>query len=473
MASAQLTAPQGLAAPGGASGSPSPPPSPRGGSRPSRKKSKKSKDKERSKKDKSERKARKKLEKKFEGLELRLLSQMSGLLAQWQLPPGGTGQQGEGQTSPPQQAGDSPPRSRDPSPAGSQRAPSPASHPGDARPATVSPVPPDVSELDEDEIGVAHQDSFSTYSGQDTPRDSFLVPEEAPPHALARVAGLEDFALTGIAPAFSQPRKTGGPSDLQARMWVTARGGELLQRVPVDKLELNYKVGSGPFQAPPLPRGLLSDRAALEADETMRAVQQQWGTVGQAVTKSLARIEEIVKSLQEKASLSASVSSQDICELAKELSGEAVRPLSHVLRLSASRFNSHQARRKDRVQSVIAKYDFALGQAVKEAPLATSTFFTEDMTPHIKEAQARRANRDMLRAVQGHGPRRQGPYDRPSSGQGPHPRRGAPPSTFTRGRGQQASQPFRRGRPGQGQRGRHHTPSTGRGTGRAGGPTKE
>jgi len=91
--------------------------------------------------------------------------------------------------------------------------------------------------------------------GEEGSHSPLSQPEDLPPRGLARVAGLEHFALTGLAPAFSVPKPTFGPTQLQEHMWVSARGGETLQRVPIDKLELTYKVGAGPFQAPPSPGG--------------------------------------------------------------------------------------------------------------------------------------------------------------------------------------------------------------------------
>jgi len=198
-------------------------------------------------------------------------------------------------------------------------------------------------------------------------------------------------------------------------------------------------------------------------------MQQQWGTVGQAITKSVSMIEEVVKALQDRAASQDVVPAQDILELASDLAGEAVRPLSHILRLSASRFNSFQAKRKDKLQATLARSDFALSQAVRDTPLATRAFFTEDLTDQIKEASSRKAQKDILRAVQGNAPRRQGPYDRPASSSVPSFRRTHSPSKpAARGRGHQGRQPFRPGRPGQGSQGRQQSfpPSAGSGRGR-------
>ena len=244
-----------------------------------------------------------------------------------------------------------------------------------------------------------------------------------------------------------------------------------------------YKVGAGPFLAPPLPQGLLPETGgAKEADEALRGIQQTWGTVGIAVTKSLAMIEEVVRSFRTNAASGPSVSSQDVMTLTRKLSEEAVRPLSHVLRISASKFNSHQARRKDKAQAAIKRHDHTLGQAVLATPLSTSAFFAEDLTPQIREAQNRRSTRDMLREVS-RGSARQAPYPRPQGSQRPQAsatqasaaRGRAPQAAQSRGyQGNQASRPFRGGRPSQGQQGgRRFNAAAGRGSSRGRGATRD
>jgi len=478
MASAQLSSTPGAATPhlaaGGApptgSASPAPPPPSRERSRRS-KKSRKDKDLSLDRKDrkKLEKKARRHLDKRFGELQEQLVSQVSGIVSQLQssalsqgnaLPSGQAPPSGSAQDLAAEASGD---ESDLDSPADLD-----ASHLVEADPASPGPLPPSHQPVTSPPAEQPVEGSFSP-EYQDQWEDASEATGPTEPRGLEQVAGLEGFSLPGLLPAFSLPKRTHGPSDIQQRMWVSARGGEVFHKVPVDKLESTYRVGAGPFQAPPpLPRGIITDRRDTEADESLRAIQQQWGTIGQAVTRGLSRIEEVVRALQDRAA-SGSISPSDIHELSQDLATEAVRPFSHVLRLSAARFNAYQIKRKDRLHSSLARQDFALAQAVKETPLATQSFFAEDMSGHIKEAQTRKATKDMLRSVQGQGTRRPAPYDRPQSASVPSFRRGASRDHAGQSRGRASfsgRQPFRSGRPGQGQRGRHQGSSRGQARGR-------
>jgi len=529
MAAAQLSASPGLPSPsgsrpgGGPGADPPPPPRPSGSgsgepaSPPRersrrRKGSRKDKDREERKREKKrEKKAKAKLDKKFGELEVRLLSQMSGLLERFQPPPPPPAEDASSRESSPDRASpaaspEGPSLSGPPGPSGDMSHDPVESLPGVSGSALSGPLPPVVEGTEEvlqmdpspsdsedfypldafsgEEDGEhhgprAHMDSLMPH----TPGAGSLTSEGPPPapSSLTGVEGLEDFALTGIAPAFSQPRTKPLPSTLQTRMWVAARGGETLQRVAVDKLMSTYSVGSGPFLAPPLPRGLISDRNTKEADATLRGVQQVWGTVGLAVTKSLTLIEGVVKELRAKLSELPPDIASDLDSINKQLSEEAVRPLSHVLRVAASKFNSHQARRKDKVLATVRRYDHTLGEAILSTPLATTEFFAEDVSQHIKEAQGRRATKDMLKAVTS-GTSRQAPYSRPSASAtrgSSYPSQRAP-SHRTRGgqppfnRTSQAGRPFPAGRSSyQGTRGRPASQAAGRGASRGRGASKE
>ena len=326
-------------------------------------------------------------------------------------------------------------------------APAPATSPGSQGPPLLFPV--NLGSEDFMDVADSVQDS------QD---------QEAPPQGMARVEGLEDFALPGLAPAFSVSRPPAGPSELQERMWVSARGGELLRRVPVDRLEQTYQVTSGPFQAPPAPKPLLSLGNVKEADDSLRVVQQHWGTMGIAITKAVTQIEEVVRSLQSHASSQDPIPHQELARLTQDLSGEAVRPLSHILRFSASKFNQLQARRKDKIQAAVIRADPILGSAVRDTPLSNRTFFSEDLSSQIKESQARKSQKDLIKAVasSASGARpRQGPYDRPQHHVPSFRRADSGPNTSSRGRGRGGRQPFRGGRASQAPRGRQATSAAG------------
>jgi len=97
------------------------------------------------------------------------------------------------------------------------------------------------------------QTEDESYSSQplDEWESSSVAADPVGPQGLDQIAGMEGFSLPGLLPAFTLPKKHQGPSDIQQRMWVSARGGEVFHKVAVDKLEATYKVGAGPFQAPP------------------------------------------------------------------------------------------------------------------------------------------------------------------------------------------------------------------------------
>ena len=59
------------------------------------------------------------------------------------------------------------------------------------------------------------EDSMDILEGE----DAFSDPDQdIPPQCMARVEGLEDFALPGLAPAFSVQRPRNGPLEIQDRM---------------------------------------------------------------------------------------------------------------------------------------------------------------------------------------------------------------------------------------------------------------
>jgi len=290
---------------------------------------------------------------------------------------------------------------------------------------------------------------------------------------LARIEGLQDFALPGMAPAFSAPRQQVlGPTPLQARLWIAARGGQAVQHVAFDKAEAAYKTGAGVFQPAPLPKALSFEPAFLEGDSDLRDVQAQWGVIGFAIAKATTKIEEVVRSIQERTNRGEAIPAEDASRLSRDLALHASRPLAHAFRISAARANMAHKRRRDRLVRVVDAKDRVLARALKEAPLGTEAFFAPDPSQElaraIERADRRKSERDssldLVRHMwQGrphaHNRRPDPPRHRPAAALGAPPRQGrgtgqgAPPS-----RGQQNSrQPFRAGRPGRQGRGRRQS----------------
>jgi len=287
---------------------------------------------------------------------------------------------------------------------------------------------------------------------------------------LARIEGLQDFALPGLAPAFSAPRQQIlGPTPLQARLWVTARGGQAVQHVAFDKAEAAYRTGAGVFQPAPLPKALGFEPTFLEGDGDLRETQAQWGVMGFAIAKATTKIEEVVRAIQDRANRGEAIPAEDATRISRDLALHASRPLAHALRISAARANMAHNRRRDRLVRVVDAKDRVLAKALKQAPLGTEAFFapdaTQDLARAIDRADRRKSekdsNLDLMRHLWQGRPRSQHrqqdpPRHRPSAAQGAPPRhsRGArqgAPAT----RGNQGSrQPFRAGRPGRQGRGR-------------------
>ena len=284
---------------------------------------------------------------------------------------------------------------------------------------------------------------------------------------LSGLKGLEGLELTGFAPAITRPRKKLQPLDIMEAMWEHARGGATVQKVQVDKVLHAQDVDEGGFLAHEPPQGLLNSSKVIDADNALKAAQQQQCALGLILAKGLTNLNNIVAKVNQAVSEGQGLSPAEAKDLSAELSAEASRPFSQALRVVASKANDFHMRRKDRIVEALKYQDEVLANTVKITPLGHRSFFATDITEHIKEATNRASIKAMIRAsnpkphTQHHAKgARHHPYTRPDSrhthaGTQSEPRQGG-----YRSKEHGNQRPFHEGRPGRQGKGRQ--PSKGK-----------
>ena len=110
--------------------------------------------------------------------------------------------------------------------------------------------------------------------------------------------GLEGLYLRGFAPAVSRPRVRPQPRAIQEAMWEHARGGENIQKVPMDKILVAQEVESGGFKAHDIPSGLITHQKLAEVEAPLRSAQQQQGALGLVLAKGMANLDVAIMTIK-------------------------------------------------------------------------------------------------------------------------------------------------------------------------------
>ena len=158
-------------------------------------------------------------------------------------------------------------------------------------------------------------------------------------------------------------------------MWEHARGGETIQKIPVDKILGAQEVEAGGFKAHDIPSGLITHHRLAEADAPLKSAQQHQYALGLVLAKGMANLDDIVLKLREAISQGHGLSLEETKDLATELADEATRPLAQAFRLVASKTNDLHLKRRDKLAEGIKGQDELLASAVKQASLGHQTFF--------------------------------------------------------------------------------------------------
>ena len=162
----------------------------------------------------------------------------------------------------------------------------------------------------------------------------FRAPAPGGPQPIAGLRGLEGLSLRGFAPAVSQPRVRPQPRAIQEAMWEHARGGENIQKVPVDKIPSVQEVESGGFKAHEIP----------QASSPVQGWPRQTHPCSlpsnsNVLAKGMTNLDDIVIKLRETIAEGYGLSLEETKDLATELADEATRPLAQAFRLVASKAN--------------------------------------------------------------------------------------------------------------------------------------
>ena len=161
--------------------------------------------------------------------------------------------------------------------------------------------------------------------------------------------GLEDLTLKGFAPALSLPRQRPRPRAIQKAMWEAARGGEVIKKIPIDKIMGAQEVESGGFKAPEVPSQLLMTQKMLETDGLLKSTHQQHCALALVLVKGLTHINGIVTKLRDSVTAGEGLSVEETQDLASELSDEATRLFAQAFRVIASKSNDQHIKRRDRL----------------------------------------------------------------------------------------------------------------------------
>ena len=142
----------------------------------------------------------------------------------------------------------------------------------------------------------------------------------------------------------------------------------------MDKILGAQEVEAGGFKAHDIPSGLILHPRIGEADNPLRAAQQQQCTLGLLLAKGMSNLDDIVLKLKEAISQGHGLSLEETKDLATELSDEATRPLGQAFRLVASKTNDIHIKRKEKLCDGVKGQDEVLAAAIKKASLGHQTF---------------------------------------------------------------------------------------------------
>ena len=109
--------------------------------------------------------------------------------------------------------------------------------------------------------------------------------------------------------------------------------------------------------------------------------------MGMAVCKGILMVGEATQELLQLAHSLHPIPHEALADICHRLSQDAAKPFGHALRMAASKANDLQLHRRDKLVPDIK--DFALRNTLKEAKLACDSFFAQDITPKVQEANSR------------------------------------------------------------------------------------
>ena len=121
------------------------------------------------------------------------------------------------------------------------------------------------------------------------------------------------------------------PSAIQEAMWEAARRGEVIKKIPIDKIMGAQEVECGSFKAPDVPSQLMMSNKMLETDNMLKGTHQQ------NCALALVLVNDIVAKLRDSVAAGEGLSVEETQDLASELSDVTTRPFALAFRVLASK----------------------------------------------------------------------------------------------------------------------------------------